>query len=112
MKIKDCPHYDVCCKPDIECPCNDINYSPEREEIMKRTGGAVVKSVKLQLRRNAVAKLLAGGTTLPTVLDKIRDKTLLAYTEAALCYRGGGWWLLSGYAHDGSDVNELIIALL
>ncbi len=71
-----------------------------------------MKSVKLQLRRDTVAKLLAGGTTLPPVLDKIRDKKLLAFTGAALYYKGGGWWLLSGYSHDGSDVNELIIATL
>lgn len=71
-----------------------------------------MKSIKLQLRRDAVAKLLAGGTTLPPILDKIRDEKLLAFTGAALYYKGGGWWLLSGYAYDSSDVNELIIAML
>lgn len=71
-----------------------------------------MKSVKLQLRRNAVDKLLADGTTLPPILDKIRDKKLLAFTGAALYYKGGGRWLLSGYSRDSSDVNELIIALL
>ncbi len=99
MKIKDCPRYVDCKKDDIECPCNDINQIRG-------------KSVKLQLRRNAVAKLLANGTTLPSNLDKIRDEKLLAFTGAALYYKGGGWWTLSGYAYDGSDVNELIVAML
>lgn len=37
---------------------------------------------------------------------------LLAYTGAKLCYRGGGWWRISGYAADNSDVDTLIKEVL
>ena len=27
------------------------------------------------------------------------------HTGAVAYYKGGGWWLISGYAADGSDIN-------
>lgn len=73
----------------------------------------MTKSVLLQIRRAEVeAYLLAKGATLPARLDTIKNEKQASFSGAALYYKGGGWWLLSGYAHDARDVDELLIALL
>jgi hypothetical protein len=43
-----------------------------------------------------------------TTSNIVVNQEILAYTSAKLYYRGGGWWVISGYSHDGDDVNKLI----
>jgi len=45
---------------------------------------------------------------------ELQDKPITSGCEYYLCtgakgyYLGGGWWLVSGYSHDGSDVEEVL----
>lgn len=34
------------------------------------------------------------------------------YTGAKIYYRGGGWWKVSGYAHDGDDTQRVARRLI
>ena len=49
--------------------------------------------------------------TFGTVLDVSGDANLL-HTGAKAYYRGSGWWNISGYAADDSDVTDIINALI
>lgn len=71
-----------------------------------------MKSVTLHLKRENVEEMVHPGVVLPNRLSTIKNEGILAKTGAKLYYRNGGWWILSGYAWDNSDVDELIIGLL
>jgi len=53
------------------------------------------QSVMKQLILDVDANLLSGDA-------------VLVFTYAKAYYKGGGWYAISGYAHDGSDVHKVI----
>jgi len=41
----------------------------------------------------------------------VKDQAILLTTYAKGYYKGGGWWLVSGYACDHSDTDKVLDAL-
>lgn len=72
-----------------------------------------MKNVLLQIPRKVVEeKLLPKEHTKLPKLDTIKNYKLITKTGAAMYYKGGGWWYISGYSWDGDDVNALILEML
>jgi len=41
-------------------------------------------------------------------VNLLKGNAVLAFTYAKIYYRGGGWYAVSGYAHDGKDVHRVV----
>ena len=68
----------------------------------------------LCLKKAQVESILAGGsfaghTSKP--LPELVGEAFLLETGAKAYYVGGGCWMFSGYAHDGSDVEGAIASI-
>jgi len=66
-----------------------------------------MKSIKVRMKHLVAEQMMANKAT-PIVVNV----EILAYTGAKLYYKGGGWWLISGYSADNNDVDRLIKEVL
>lgn len=64
-----------------------------------------MKSVLIQLSNREVYTILRDNTVRP---NWVRGQELLTSTGAKLYPKGGAWFLISGYSHDGKDVDDLV----
>ena len=57
--------------------------------------------------RTTIAKICKVIPTYSEISINKNDSNLLI-TGAKAYYRGGGWWIISGYSQDGMDVTKII----
>ena len=62
------------------------------------------QSANVRCEKRAVQHVAASNVRITT---SHRDEQLLV-SGAKAYWLGGGWWHISGYAHDGSDVDSML----
>jgi hypothetical protein len=71
-----------------------------------------LKQAKVQCPADAIYAACHPGNTYMQVIHAMETRNeLLMASYAKAYYKGGGWWLISGYAHDGSDLDKTLEAI-
>jgi hypothetical protein len=66
-----------------------------------------MKRVTIRTTFDNISKVMPDYSEM--VIGKYESNLLI--TGAKAYYRGGGWWVISGYAADGMDVDKIIYIL-